>query len=453
MDAAVLGDRLPEVTQKPFHDPGSLSLQCRHWESSKVLTGLAFCEMPSQYLQSAFWGLSGGGPQRGQQQSATQTLRVHLLGIESGTFRNLQALVFSQKYRRYKWEAYCGTNRIRIAVQIGGVLWRFPFSKVRKPAGHSVTNGGRSAVQIGGVLPVLVRQQFPKNSTQEYPQYCWEFHDRLWEALSGTTSEKRSVPSRTGGERILEMLWSLQMPWIIGFGGSQPYSRGEFQETLWERFRGLSGIFGISSRKSQPYWGCGPSTNFNLLSRIFPRTSRPLSAQMPGDQSLEESLPTIEPSGKQSVWRRRPRFSRGLAHLVKAGSLQCGFWPRNYQIPIRILPWIFWWIFSSYFVQAKRPEKIHETKSPTKFTKGLCSEKFPSDFCRSLLLTTRRVCCESWLAFWILEPWDPPAISCSFLPRAPRKPHFSAKKVLSSAGKGFFKTHFLQFNSAKNHEW
>ena len=34
----------------------------------------------------------------------------------------------------------------------------------------------------------------------------------LGEALSGTTSEKRSVPSRTGGERILEMLWSLQMP-------------------------------------------------------------------------------------------------------------------------------------------------------------------------------------------------------------------------------------------------
>ena len=33
------------------------------------------------------------------------------------------------------------------------------------------------------------------------------------------------------------------MPWIIGFGASQPYSRGKFQETLWERFRSLSGIF------------------------------------------------------------------------------------------------------------------------------------------------------------------------------------------------------------------
>ena len=33
------------------------------------------------------------------------------------------------------------------------------------------------------------------------------------------------------------------MPLIIGFGASQPYSRREFQETLTERFRGLSGIF------------------------------------------------------------------------------------------------------------------------------------------------------------------------------------------------------------------
>ena len=60
---------------------------------------------------------------------------------------------------------------------------------------------------------------------------------------SGTISEKRGVPSRTEGETILEMLWKPQMPWIIGLGASQPYSRAEFQETLWERFRGLSGIF------------------------------------------------------------------------------------------------------------------------------------------------------------------------------------------------------------------
>ena len=87
------------------------------------------------------------------------------------------------------------------------------------------------------------RRTCQQDTNQKYPQYCWEFHDQPWEALSGTTSEKRSAPSRTGGEIILEMLWKPQMPWIIGFGASQPYSRREFQETLWERFRGLSGVF------------------------------------------------------------------------------------------------------------------------------------------------------------------------------------------------------------------
>ena len=67
--------------------------------------------------------------------------------LESGTFKYPQPLVFSQKYRRYKWEVYCGTNGRRTALQIGSVLRRFPFSKAYKPARHSVTNGGRTAVQ------------------------------------------------------------------------------------------------------------------------------------------------------------------------------------------------------------------------------------------------------------------------------------------------------------------
>ena len=44
-----------------------------------MLAGLAFCEIVSQYPQSAFRGLSGVTT-KGQQQFATQTLRVHLLG-------------------------------------------------------------------------------------------------------------------------------------------------------------------------------------------------------------------------------------------------------------------------------------------------------------------------------------------------------------------------------------
>ena len=74
---------------------------------------------------------------------------------------------------------------------------------------------------------------------QVYSQHCREFHDQLWEALSGTTSEKRGVPSRTGGgDKSGLMLWSLQRPWFIGLGGSQPYSRGEPsgpEETDWCR--------------------------------------------------------------------------------------------------------------------------------------------------------------------------------------------------------------------------
>ena len=57
MDAAVLGDRLPEGTQKPLLGPGSPPLQRRHGASSTVLAGLAFFEMLSQYPRSAFQGL------------------------------------------------------------------------------------------------------------------------------------------------------------------------------------------------------------------------------------------------------------------------------------------------------------------------------------------------------------------------------------------------------------
>ena len=82
MDAAVLVDRLPEVTRKPLLGPAGLSLQCWHGESSKVLAGLAFCEMLSKHSESALRGFKG---RRGvQQQFATQTLRVHLLGIDHG---------------------------------------------------------------------------------------------------------------------------------------------------------------------------------------------------------------------------------------------------------------------------------------------------------------------------------------------------------------------------------
>ena len=97
-------------------------------------------------------------------------------------------------------------------------------------------NGLREILADWGII------SFPLNKFQKYPQVL------LWE--------------HWGGERILETLWKPQLHWIIGFGASQPYSRGRFQETLWERFPGSFRNFsGISSGKSQPYWGCGPELN------------------------------------------------------------------------------------------------------------------------------------------------------------------------------------------------
>ena len=51
--------------------------------------------------------------------------------------------------------------------------------------------------------------------------------------------KKRGVPSCTGAERILEALWKPQMPWIIGLGASQPYSRGNSRK----RSESVSGVF------------------------------------------------------------------------------------------------------------------------------------------------------------------------------------------------------------------
>ena len=66
--------------------------------------------------------------------------------------------------------------------------------------------------------------------------------------------------------------------------------------------------------------------------------------------------------------------------FVKAGSLQCGFWPGNSQIPIWILPWMFWWIFCSYFFPRKKARKNPPKNAPQNSPGTLFGEKFPSDF-------------------------------------------------------------------------
>ena len=79
MDAAVLGDRLLEVTQKPFLGPGSL--QCRHWELESACKVSILWDAVTVPTVCFSWGSSGVAGQ-GQQQFASQALRVHLLGLD-----------------------------------------------------------------------------------------------------------------------------------------------------------------------------------------------------------------------------------------------------------------------------------------------------------------------------------------------------------------------------------
>ena len=57
-----------------------------------------------------------------------------------------------------------------------------------------------SMMFVRAPVPVI-RVVEPLSLARKYPQYCWEFHDWLGEALSGTISEKRGVPQPSwGGE-------------------------------------------------------------------------------------------------------------------------------------------------------------------------------------------------------------------------------------------------------------
>ena len=99
---------------------------------------------------------------------------------------------------------------------------------------------------------VLVLANCCANKVQRYPQYCWEFHDRLWEALSGTTSEKRGVPNSGNALEASNALnyrvWGI--PAVLST---------EIPANALRAFPGSFRNFsGISSGKSQPYWWCGP---------------------------------------------------------------------------------------------------------------------------------------------------------------------------------------------------
>ena len=127
------------------------------------------------------------------------------------------------------------------------------------------------------------------------------------------------------------------MPWIRGFEGSQPYSQGEFQETLWERFRGLSGVCpeflpesasrtgGMSSpKKAHKHKEMGPQ-NWTL----DPTPKTPLDP--PPQNSLGAWAPSLTPR-PGSLRNSLCRFSLGVFSVrdsqIKITLWASLWWPR-----------------------------------------------------------------------------------------------------------------------------
>ena len=61
------------------------------------------------------------------------------------------------------------------------------------------------------------------------------------------------------------------------------------------------------------------------------------------------------------------KYLKSRPNYFNGRPLQCGFWPRNSQILIGILLWIFGWICPSFFPR-KKAQQTSTEKSPAKFT-------------------------------------------------------------------------------------
>ena len=163
-----------------------------------------------------------------------------------------------------------------------------------------------------------------------------------WPALRGPLRNhfcKKRRPQPYWGGTILEMLWKPQMPWIIGLGASQPYSRREFQEKLWERFRRLSGIFPNFFRKVPAVLGVqGPIKGSPVFTRPFflfaPFAGHPSSSPFLGTFSpfspLESALICRAKGTVQSL--ERGSSGMDLLHKVREGnSFPKSAWKRAYK--------------------------------------------------------------------------------------------------------------------------
>ena len=95
--------------------------------------------------------------------------------------------------------------------------------------------------------------------------------------------------------------------------------------------------------------------------------------------------------GKSLFFSRAPRF---LVKKKKQGLEDQGVWVLAAKLPNSGVNFAvdFWVDFILLFFPKenfKKAPKIHKKKSPEKIHPGLCSEKFASDVCRSLLLKFR----------------------------------------------------------------
>ena len=148
-------------------------------------------------------------------------------------------------------------------------------------------------------------------------------------------------------------------------------------------------------------WGCSKSLCKKSSCAFFvPYNRSPAFLVLRIDLSVCHLPPIVLWSLVQKYWQGTAfcfnRFGQSLSNLkiFKAGSLQCGFWPRNSQIPIWILLWIFGWSLSSCFFQGKGFEKIYQ-KIPPQNSPGSLFRKIPLGFLQAPFF--ERFCRFDWV--------------------------------------------------------
>ena len=117
----------------------------------------------------------------------------------------------------------------------------------------------------------------------------------------------------TGGERILETLWKPQMPWIVGFGASQPYSRGERPR---KRSESVSGVFPEFFRnffrKVPAVLGVWPNSESPELIRLTKSLNG--NSSRPWPEALENGC-KVRPFQLQSALKKRGGNASGKLQL------------------------------------------------------------------------------------------------------------------------------------------